>query len=237
MNKKLLAVVITATMMLTACCSCGNHEETSVTGPDDVITEETEETTADEQDVPVQDEDYVIFGHYEQDGDDSNGPEPIEWKVLSEEDGRMLLISRYILDYQPYNTEMTDVTWETCSLRTWLNDEFINAAFDTSEQEQILTMIISTPDYVSPYGVSDGGNDTEDKVFLLSCEEADTLFANDDERAVGDCDWWWLRSPGHIHNRASVVLTGGEIYPHGHIVSFNNFDHGVRPALWLEVDH
>ena len=227
MKKELLAVVITAAMVLTACSSSKETEETT--------TAETiaSETTADE---PVQDEDYIVFGHYEQDGDDSNGPEPIEWIVLSEDDGRVLLISRYILDYQPYNTEMTDVTWETCSLRAWLNDDFINAAFDASEQEKILTVTVSTPDYVSPYGVSDGGNDTEDKVFLLSCEEADTLFANDEERAVGDCDWWWLRSPGHIHNRASVVLTGGELYPHGHIVSFNNFDHGVRPALWLELD-
>ncbi|MBO4458521.1 MAG: hypothetical protein J5802_12445, partial [Butyrivibrio sp.] len=83
--------------------------------------------------------------------------------------------------------------------------------------------------------LTEGGNDTEDTVFLLSCDEADTLFPDDDARAVGDCDWWWLRSPGRSSHHAAVVLTIGEVYHHGHLVSFNYHDHGVRPALWLAV--
>ena len=252
MKKKFLAVLITATMMLTACSSDGNLEETSGTGSNGTETEETEGTTTSEAtvtettagtvvtettvDEPVQVFEYITFGHYEQDGDESNGPEPIEWMVLSEEDGRMLLLSRYILDYQAYNVDYDDVTWETCTLRKWLNEDFYNAAFDASEQEQILTVTNSNPENVSPYSNSVGGNDTEDKIFLLSSDEADTLFINDDARAVVDCDWWWLRSPGYINNRAAVVLTIGEIYNHGHIVSFNYYDHGVRPAFWLDLD-
>ncbi|SCW49867.1 hypothetical protein SAMN02910456_01457 [Ruminococcaceae bacterium YRB3002] len=254
MKRKLLAVVIAATMMLTACCSCGNHEDNSGTGPDDGKVEETEktttsettsettaattasETTVEEHDGPVQNGSYIIFGHYEQDGNESNGPEPIEWIKLSEEDGKVLLMSRYILDYQAYNNDYAEVTWETCSLRKWLNEDFLNAAFNASEQEQILTVINSTPDNVTAWGTSYGGNDTEDKIFLLSSEEAAALFANDDARAVGDCDWWWLRSPGYIQVRAAVVLTIGEIFTKGHVVNFNYHDHGVRPVLWLDVD-
>lgn len=68
---------------------------------------------------------YIKFGHYEQDNDASNGKEAIEWEVLGYEDGELLLISRYILDAVPYNYEWTDVTWETCALRKWLNDDFL----------------------------------------------------------------------------------------------------------------
>ncbi|MCR5061505.1 MAG: DUF6273 domain-containing protein [Saccharofermentans sp.] len=217
--KKILAVMLTAAIVLTACCSCGSHEDA-----------ETEPAG------PVRHGNYITFGHYEQDEDESNGPEPVDWIILSEEDGRMLVISRYILDWQPYNTEMTDVTWETCSIRKWLNEDFINAAFSASEQEQILTVTNTNPGNENPWGIADGGNDTEDKIFLLSSDEADLYFDNDDERAVDKCDWWWLRSPGYINNRASVVLTIGEIYRHGHIVSFNHHDHGVRPAFWLEIE-
>ncbi|MBR2524182.1 MAG: hypothetical protein IKE53_07085 [Clostridiales bacterium] len=244
MKKKALAVTITAVMILTVFSSCKapdeeKIEETEITTVSETTVTEstvtettTAETTAAE---PVHNGGYVTFGHYEQDGDESNGAEPIEWIVLSEEDGRTLLISRYILDYQPYNEEFADVTWETCTLRAWLNNDFLNAAFDASEQEQIITVTNSNPDNESPFGVAEGGNDTEDKVFLLSSDEADALFPNDDARAVDRCEWWWLRSPGYISLRAAVVLTIGEIYTHGHTVSFNYFDHGVRPALWADL--
>lgn len=264
MKKKIMAVTITAAMMLTACSTGANTEESSGSVTDNVEIEETEgttasettvaetvaettvtettpettvtETAADEEEVSSQDWEYMIFGSYEQDGDESNGPEPIEWIVLSEEEDRVLLLSRYILDYQAYNTELTDVTWETCTLRAWLNDDFYNAAFDASEQEQILTVTNVNDDSLFPYAAGVGGNDTEDNVFLLSSEQAETLFADDDARAVDNCDWWWLRSPGNHNNRAAIVLNIGEMYNYGHLVCFNCFDHGVRPAIWLSID-
>ena len=124
----------------------------------------------------TRDGDRVIFGHYEQDGNLNNGAEPIEWKVLSEEDGKLMLISKYILDSQPYNTENETVTWETCSLRAWLNNDFLNSAFTSEEQDLIQTTTLSNPD--NPvYGI-DGGNDTSDKVFCLTVDEAIQLFDN-----------------------------------------------------------
>ncbi|MCR5596856.1 MAG: DUF6273 domain-containing protein [Lachnospiraceae bacterium] len=113
--------------------------------------------------------DYVIFGSYEQDGDTSNGPEPIEWEVLDKSDGKLLLISRYILDCPPYNTEDADVTWETCTLRNWLNNDFYNTAFSTAEKDRVITANLSNPD--NAYWGTEGGNDTNDKVFCLSMEE------------------------------------------------------------------
>ena len=71
----------------------------------------------------LNDEGYVVFGSYEQDNDLLNGSEPIEWQILESDGNSTLLISRYVWDYQPYNTERVDVTWETCSMRQWLNDD------------------------------------------------------------------------------------------------------------------
>ncbi len=114
-------------------------------------------------------EGYIVFGAYEQDGDESNGPEPIEWEILEENGNGIFLVSRYVLDYQPYNREDTNVTWENCTLRGWLNDEFLNKAFTEREQARIRVTEVANPD--NPlYGIP-GGNSTRDRIFLLSAEE------------------------------------------------------------------
>ena len=114
-------------------------------------------------------EGYMVFGAYEQDGDESNGPEPIEWEILEENGNGIFLVSRYVLDVQPYNQERTDVTWESCTLRSWLNDEFLNKAFTEREQEQIRITEVANPD--NPESEAPGGNNTRDRIFLLSMEE------------------------------------------------------------------
>ncbi len=124
---------------------------------------------------PIRNGDYIIFGHYEQDCNEENGPEPIEWKIVTEDDESMLLISRYALDQVPYNNELTEVTWETCSLRAWLNNEFINTAFTKQEQRMIKTVTLKNKDYINDTSIehyhSYGGNDTEDRIFCLSVDE------------------------------------------------------------------
>lgn len=80
----------------------------------------------------------VTYGHYEQDNDTANGKEPIEWVVLDVQGDKALLISKYGLDVRPYNTEYNHVTWEECTLRTWLNDTFLNAAFTPEGQQGFL---------------------------------------------------------------------------------------------------
>ncbi len=113
--------------------------------------------------------DYIVFGEYEQDNNLKNGKEPIEWLVLVNNRYSLFVISRYVLDCKPYNEVMEDITWETCDLRAWLNDEFYNTAFNEKEKENILTATISTTENFW-YGTA-GGNDTQDKVFLLSMED------------------------------------------------------------------
>ena len=167
----------------------------------------------------------ISFGSYEQDNNTSNGKEEIEWIVLAKEGNRMLVTSKYGLDCQQYNTEDEDVTWETCTLRKWLNGTFLNDAFSGDERSQI-SMTKVTADKNPEYD-TDPGKDTEDKVFLLSIPEAEKYFSTDDERvlkpteyAVEEGAWkyewdeddedqaeyekydgngvWWLRSPGYV---------------------------------------
>ena len=104
----------------------------------------------------------VIFGHYEQDNDLTNGKEPIEWIVLDTQDGKSLLLSKYALDCQPYNTNKQNVTWSTCSLRTWLNGGawgygFISVAFSSEEQARIPIVIVAA-DQNPKYDTSTGDN-------------------------------------------------------------------------------
>ena len=104
---------ILAVGLLTACSD-------KVTVSDDTVTQsQTESNSGTENnntDSQIQVGQYVEFGTYEQDGDNNNGAEPIEWKVLAVEDGNALLISKYVLDWQMYNETDEKVNWSTCRL-------------------------------------------------------------------------------------------------------------------------
>ncbi len=201
--------------------------------------------------------DTVRFGSYEQDNDMDNGAEAIEWLVLDKQDGKLLLISKDALDAKLYNEEYVDVTWETCTLRGWLNDTFYNTAFSTEEQGRIVTTRVKNEDNLE-YG-TEGGNDTEDKIFLLSTGEVRGYFdfsmtafdparqarvtayakaqggfvRNDD--AYSENGWWWLRTPGYINKGAVNVASSGLVDSNGYSVTHSGFV--IRPALWLNLEY
>ena len=110
--------------------------------------------------------DYITFGAYEQDNNLKNGKEPIEWLVLSNTGKELYVVSKYALDCKPYNEISVAMTWENCTLRKWLNEDFYKAAFSTAEQSVIKTTTVKNDD--NPEHGTDGGNDTKDKVFLPS---------------------------------------------------------------------
>ena len=189
--------------------------------------------------------DYIKFGAYEQDNNTSNGKEDIEWLVLDKQDGKVLVISKYALDCQQYNKSYTDVTWETCSLRKWLNNTFINNAFSTEEQALIPTVTVSAEK--NPWYGTNPGNATQDKVFLLSFHEVSKYFDSNDAKKCAPTDyaiaqgahdrdacWWWLRSPGNSQNFAATVSSGGGVNVLGG--SVDNGNDAVRPALWISFD-
>lgn len=123
--------------------------------------------------------DTMYFGTYEQDNNTSNGKEKIEWIVLDKNGSSVLLISKYGLDYLPYNMTYSENKWENCTLRTWLNNTFLNTAFTTAEKGKISTTNVINED--NPEYGTEGGNNTNDKVFLLSISEACNYFKNDND--------------------------------------------------------
>lgn len=113
--------------------------------------------------------------------------EPIKWRVLSVNENDAFLLADKGMDDQQYNTSNTSVTWETCTIRSWLNGygvssnvcgtdysnkNFIDVAFSNLEQSAIQTTTVINNDNIS-YG-TEGGNNTNDKVFLLSESEVYT---------------------------------------------------------------
>ncbi len=195
--------------------------------------------------------DTYIFGTYEQDNNLSNGSEEIEWQVLAKEGTRIFVISKYAIDCKPYNTTYANITWEESSLREWLNNGFIEAAFSKEEQAMIPMVTVSPDEKYDSYGKLNSG--TQEKVFLLSKQEAWDYFDSNDERKCQPTDYaisngarkhdnincnWWLRSRGYAQNYASVVNFHGEIPNVGSRVKPEEFyEVSIRPVLWIEFDN
>jgi hypothetical protein len=183
----------------------------------------------------------------------------IEWRILDEQDGKVLLISEKILECHPYNVEHKGITWENCTLRKYLNGEFLNKL--GAVKWAIAETRNSNPNN-QWYG-TDGGNVTTDKVFLLSLDELIKYFGDSgDLRNKKRYEWeskmflpsssgsflhdqydnarmsyygikrffWWLRSPG-ISSRGAAYVHGA-VGVIGGIVSEVG---GVRPALWVNL--
>jgi len=159
------------------------------------------------------------------------------WTVLKVKDNKALIIMTEIIEYRPYNIEFEEVTWESCSLREYLNNEFYYW-FDEHDKAMISkTTLVNTGNF--EYKV-DGGRDTDDRIFLLSSVEVSQYLPRQEDRKAkfnGNPWNWWLRSPGGSkYNAAYVGQMGnlGEMFNLGQKVTTEIF--GVRPALWLQLD-
>ncbi len=181
----------------------------------------------------------IVFGSYEQDGDEKNGKEPIEWIVLDAQGDRRFLLSAYALDNQNYHFEEADITWEDATIRQWLNEDFYNAAFNEAERRRIPEVTVLNPDNTKEGTL--GGNDTVDKVFFLSVDEFETYVPDESKVCyTAKSVWkdkpeecrWWLRTPGWKQSTASFVYGNGNTYGMGEGVEFGC---SVRPAMWVDV--
>lgn len=192
----------------------------------------------------------VLFGSYEQDGDAANGKEPIEWLVLARDGDKALLLSKYALDHQsfmPFYEPVTEpFTWESCSLRQWLNSTFLNAAFSAEEQRRLLTTTVIT----APGGRKGSENPftTEDRVFLLSDTEVYAYFSSEAATvtdytayALSEDPWagnatapapaiWWLRTTDGGNHPDSVYTRGGV----GEGARSYEGEY-VRPVIWVDM--
>ena len=163
----------------------------------------------------------VTFGRYH--GQD------ITWKVLAKEGRRFLLLSEGVIDHIPFHFERSEATWSNCSLRTWLNRQFMEEAFTLQERMSIL--LIHHQNNIDPRWDNNNGADTKDKAFVFNLKELNEYLPKQEDRAIGD--WWWLRGHGCSNTNQQAVYNDGTVYADG--VGSHHDDVGVRAAMWVNV--
>lgn len=207
--------------------------------------------------------DIVIFGTFEQDNNTGNGTEPIEWLVLSTNEGKALLTSKYLLSaISGGGVTLNVYSYSDTPVRRWLNNTFYNSAFNGFEQKAIVeTKVSNGSSQSNTYKVTTGsskytrktethhhgaGEDTNDKIFVLSYSEA-WRYLSDEERKCQptayaltqnfEADYngaaeWWLRSAGDAeHHLAFVTSYGSDASTYGYPGT-----KGVRPTMWVDLD-
>ena len=244
--RKVLCVVLAALMSIPF-CSCSSSES--------IIKNEYAEMIE-----SANVGDIITFGEYEQDGDLLNGKEKIEWIVLDKKYGEILVVSKYILEYLQYSTTEDNLKWQESSLRQWLNCIFLNEAFNESEQAAIKDAVVSADrnyfyigseyDPNNSKGINESGEETRDKIFLLSVTEAYIYFESDEERKCESTNYainqvenrkdnWWTRSPMWEMSMSEVAsdgIAGGAAkgrYANDFRGTAADEKSGVRPAMWL----
>lgn len=226
--------------------------------------------------------DCIYFGNYWQEdtnkdgtADKNDGKTPIKWRVLSVDGDDAFLLADKNLDVHSYNYSESgnhSVTWEICTMRSWLNGYgagenvesvdysencFLKNAFSEEERQAITTANVVNKD--NPDYGTEGGNDTQDKVYLLSYEELtnpaygfvsstteatrtrwayNTAYTAAGGEIKGDMqdtdryEYWWSRSPGKQSLNAVLVFADGKITD---IYGVCYTTVAVRPVLHLNL--
>lgn len=174
--------------------------------------------------------DVVEFGSYEQDGDISNGKEPIEWRVLEVEGNRAYVVSQKALDARAFNEDADDGNdWGSSDLKKWLENDFASQAFTGDEMSEIdgAPTLLSV-DEANEYFNSD--------VYRMCMSTQQALYngalATEGGIYDGTC-CWWLRSSGGESYCVAYVDMVGSVNSDGCYV--NHTDAAVRPALWINL--
>ena len=165
--------------------------------------------------------DYVRFG--------GNGG--CSWKVLEKKDGQALLYRKQGLDDNPkppFHENDEAVTWETCTLRQWLNTKFLDRQFN--EQEQQAIMLSEVPAENNEIYGTDGGNVTRDKIFILSSSEYESYKELLPVTEAAS----WLRTPGNDSNTMSIVNRYRTVLEYGYVVTSTHFT--IKPVLWVKYE-
>lgn len=205
--------------------------------------------------------DTVTFGTYEQNNNYSDGNENIEWIVIDKQEDKIMVVSKCIIAMQPFNTTNEGhISWEKCTLRKWLNNDFLNEAFSDAEKKLISDTTVSNTEYLA-FGLSYSTTDysTTDKIFLLSENERNMLSsvdalkgivtesvialfsdaANSDVANINPSNFeplWWLRTTWEdaVDCQASVAY-GASYDEHEHDTCNVEESAGVRPAMWISL--
>ena len=162
----------------------------------------------------------VSFGSFE--------GKPIRWRVVDQRGKLRLLLAEDVVTRRCYHrTTLEDATWSDCSLRQWLNRDFLETAFTPSERLKIVPNKLKNLRNRKFY--TQGGPDTMDRVHVPGVEEIERYLPDQAQRAGKG--WWWLRCPGSNLFSAVAVYEDGSIYENGIHIDYEGG--GVRPAVWV----
>ncbi len=128
----------------------------------------------------------------------------IKWIVLENQKNKTLIITEQIIEQRDYHDKKAPVDWENSEIRHYLNHGFLEK-LGSGDQQKILSTANRNGD--NPWYGSRGGNETVDKIFLLSLDEVVRLYFGDG-----------------ISKTSFNTL---------HYATKSN-EGGVRPALWMK---
>lgn len=214
--------------------------------------EDSQQPQAVETPMPTAPGSVVTFGKYYQDKS-SNSMVDIEWYVLAELDGDLLLMSKYCLDVCKWGK--TDAKWKDSYLRSWLNDEtvegsknkgFLYTAFDDTQRNCICSAHdkgetgVAESDKVFALAIEDIKGDNKLQLFkshpeFLSAEPTDYT-AVQRPGTYESCCWWWTRSIGQKY---PIFIGGNGGDQEDQFVvseSVNDCKVAVRPAIWIKAE-
>ena len=193
--------------------------------------------------------DIITFGKYEQDYNLDNGKEPIDWRVLDKEDGKVLVISDKALEMLPYFA----IYWKRSHIGGWLNGPFL---YDfTPEEKAMIVETTVTADKHPDKPETDQGANTEHGMYLLSVDEVFEYMPNEEDRVCyateylkaqftdtihldgleenGTCDWWLRTALSNYSSGASIAIIGG-----GGTLGWatHNCRLALRPVCWIQLE-
>ncbi len=171
-----------------------------------------------------------------------------QWRVLHIQNNTALIITEDIVEQRPYHNTYKDITWAECDLRKYLNGDFYNQ-FNEADQSRIL--LVTNKNLDNPWFGTFGGEDTQDRIFLLDIEDVVCRYFGDSSEILqnrrknqnywfntkdennfkriatfkGHNYWWWLRSPGRISRVAAYIhgAPDGFVGINGNSVFFRSF--------------
>jgi tetratricopeptide (TPR) repeat protein len=151
-----------------------------------------------------------------------------DWTILKIEKNQALLVKKTALPETEYNENIGNITWEESTIRQWLNKNFMEETFSEAEKNNIILSNVVNEDN-AVYG-TDGGNDTQDQLFLLSIDEVKeytTLFPTYTSNS-------WLRSPGANPSCVAFLSVNGAVMDYGYPA--NSDEITVRPAMFFSIE-
>ena len=185
----------------------------------------------------------VYFGNYPQSDITGKIKDPIRWQVLSvDENNVAMLLADQNLDVYPYNNKIAEIDWEACSLRQWLNTDFLGEAFSDEEQE---ALVLNDKDKVSlltdsqalnlKYGFYPSTHKDELRIkknsaYAAAGGSSDYTQVN----AVGQPNAWWLKTGGYYKDDAVFISDEGAVRADGIVVGYGG--NAVCPVVLVDMN-